>query len=241
MKQQIFNFIIGLISILALIFSLLKITPFTITSETYIGTIVSALSIATTFVIGYQIYNAMEIKSELKQFDEKIQQQNSQYKSIIEKNTELEKTLRVQDSLLQGGFDIINANFELNKENTKAAFYFYHHSLIFYLQSDMNDFQPIFDNLRKNIVSLSIQSFTYGYMTNQDGKLINSDIISEINTYKEIINSDENIIREQPNFVIIQTEYNRVIGHFYKRIDDIIIKPNIQLTELEKDKILNPS
>lgn len=241
MKQQIFNFIIGFISILALIFSLLKVTPFTITSETYIGTIVSALSIATTLIIGYQIYNAMEIKSDLKQFGKKIQQQNSQYKSIIEKNTELEKKLRVQDSLLQGGFDIISANFELNKGNTKAAFYFNHHSLIFYLQSDMNDFQPIFDNLRKNIVSLSIHSFTYGYMTNQNGELINQDIISDINSYKEIINSEENIIREQPNFVIIQTEYNRVIGHFYKRLDDFIKNPNIQLSEVEKDKILNPS
>lgn len=241
MKQQIFNILVGFISILALFFSLLKITPFEVTSEAYIGIIVSALSIAATLVIGYQIYNVIEIKRTLKQFDEKIQQQDSQYKSIIEKNTGLESKLLIQNSLLQGGFDIINANFELNKGNAKAAFYFNHHSLIFYLQSDMNDFQPIFDNLRKNIVSLSSQSFTLGYTTNQNGELINPNIILDINSYKAIINSDENIIREQPNFAIIQTEYNRVIGHFYKRIDDIIRKPDIQLSELEKDKILNPS
>lgn len=241
MKQQIFNIIVGFVSILALIFSLVKITPFEVTSEAYIGTIVSTLSIAATLVIGYQIYNAIEIKRTLKQFDEKIQQQGSQYKSIIEKNTELESKLLIQNSLLQGGFDIINANFELNKGNAKAAFYFNHHSLIFYLQSDMNDFQPIFDNLRKNIVALSVQSLILGYTTNQNGELINPDIISDINSYKAIINSDENIIRNQPNFVIIQTEYNRVIGHFYKRIDDIVRTPNMQLSELEKDKILNPS
>ena len=131
MKQQIFNIIVGSISILALIFSLLKLTPFSVTSEDYISTIVSALSIAATLVIGYQIYNVVEIKRELKQFDKKIEQQKTLYKSIIEKNLELESKLRIQNSLLQGGFDIINANFELNKGNAKAAFYFNHHSLIF--------------------------------------------------------------------------------------------------------------
>lgn len=241
MKQQIFNIIVGFISILALFFSLFKITPFAITSETYIGIIVSALSIAATLVIGYQILNAIEIKRELKQFDEKVQQQDFKYKSIIEKNTELERKLRIQESLFQGGFDIINANIELDKGNAKVAFYYNHHSLIYYLQSEFNDFQPIFDSLRTNIVYLSIQSFILEYTTNQNGELINQDVISDINSYKSIINSDENIIRKQPNFIIIQTEYNRVIGYFYKRIDDIIRKPDIQLSEFEKDKILNPS
>ena len=88
MKQQIFNIIVGSISILALIFSLLKLTPFSVTSEDYISTIVSALSIAATLVIGYQIYNVVEIKRELKQFDKKIEQQKTLYKSIIEKNLE---------------------------------------------------------------------------------------------------------------------------------------------------------
>lgn len=241
MKQQIFNILVGLISIVALFFSLLKITPYEVTSETYIGIIVSALSIATTLIIGYQIYNIIEIKKELKLFNKKAQQQNSQYRNIVKKNAELESKLRIQDSLLQGGLDAINANFEQNKGNTKASFYFNHRSLIFYLQSDLNNFQTIFNSMRENIISFTMQSFTMGYTTNENGELINPDIISDIKAYIGMIHSNENIIRKQPNFTIIQTEYDRVMKHFYKRIEDIKRNPQMQLSDLEKNNILNPS
>lgn len=94
MKQLIFNIIVGFISILALIFSLFKLALFAITSDPYIGIIVSTLSIATTLVIGYQIYNVIEIRRELKQFDKKVQQQNFQYKRILKNNFELESKLQ---------------------------------------------------------------------------------------------------------------------------------------------------
>ena len=66
MKQWIINLILLLLSIIAILFLLLKVTPFEVTSETYIGTIVSLLSLAAAFVIGYQIYNAIEFRREIK-------------------------------------------------------------------------------------------------------------------------------------------------------------------------------
>lgn len=243
MKQNVFNTILGSVSIAALVFSLLKITPFEISSETYIGIIVSALSIAATLIIGYQIYNTIEIKNKLKQFDKKIRQQNIKYKLILEKNTALEKELQIQNSLFQGGLDIINANFEQDKGNEKAALYFAHHSLSFYLASNMNDFQPIFNIMRKNIATLSIQSFSFGRIipTDNSGELIDPIIISDIIAYKDLILSDGEKIKGHPNFAQIKTEYERVINHFSQRINHILKHPNILLTEEEKTRILNPS
>lgn len=52
MKQWMINLVLLILSILAILFSLLKVTPFEIIGDTYIGTIVSLLSLAAAFVIG---------------------------------------------------------------------------------------------------------------------------------------------------------------------------------------------
>ena len=65
MKQWMINLVLLILSILAILFSLLKVTPFEIIGDTYIGTIVSLLSLAAAFVIGYQIYNAIEFRKEV--------------------------------------------------------------------------------------------------------------------------------------------------------------------------------
>ena len=71
MKQWAINLLLFILVCLALLFAILKITPFEITGDTYIGTIVSLLSLAVAFVIGYQIYNAIELRREIKEQREK--------------------------------------------------------------------------------------------------------------------------------------------------------------------------
>ena len=111
MKQWIINLILLLFSITAILFSLLKVTPFEVTNETYIGTIVSLLSLATAFVIGYQIYNAIEFRKE-------IEIQRKKYDNIIRRNEEIENKLKQQEYTMQEGFDIISSLIKYNSDQS---------------------------------------------------------------------------------------------------------------------------
>lgn len=60
-----------IISAVALVSSFLKIIPtVTITNESYVGVIVSLLAIIVAIVIGYQIYNVIEWRNEMKKLSE---------------------------------------------------------------------------------------------------------------------------------------------------------------------------
>lgn len=57
-----------LCSIVAVCFSLFRVAPFTVSESGYIGIIVSLMGIIFTVFIGYQIYNILDIKKEMKDF-----------------------------------------------------------------------------------------------------------------------------------------------------------------------------
>ncbi|WP_041504743.1 MULTISPECIES: hypothetical protein [Sanguibacteroides] len=58
-----------LCSIIAVVFSLYRVAPFTMSEATYIGILVSLMGIIFTIFVGYQIYNVIDIKRELKHLD----------------------------------------------------------------------------------------------------------------------------------------------------------------------------
>ena len=81
MQQKIINIMLGIGILLSLFFSLYKVIPCEITNDTYIGTIVTALSIVSTLVVDYQIINAVEIKRDLReQRAEKERERNKNIK-----------------------------------------------------------------------------------------------------------------------------------------------------------------
>ena len=148
MKQWIINLIIILLSIIAILFSLLRVTPFEITSEAYIGTIVSLLSLATAFAIGYQIYNAIELKKE-------IENQRKKYYDIIRRNEEIENKLKSQEYTMQEGFDIISSLIAYNSKQSDfvcgIAFQDMHRALLSSIETNRTDYEMIFGYLRKFI------------------------------------------------------------------------------------------
>ena len=92
------------------------------TSETYIGTTITLLALATTFVIGYQIYNAIELKKELAEIKE-------MYNTIVQKNKEISVKLIEQDNCMNEGFDILSS---LTKYNSgQVLSYAQKHSIHF--------------------------------------------------------------------------------------------------------------
>jgi len=70
MKRTLFSVFVLIISLTALGFSLIKITPFSINGDTFIGIIATFIGISVTLLIGYQILNYFEIRKDLDEIKE---------------------------------------------------------------------------------------------------------------------------------------------------------------------------
>lgn len=245
MKQWMINLVLLILSIAAILFSLLKVTPFEITSETYIGTIVSLLSLATAFVIGYQIYNAIELRKE-------IENQRKKYDEILKRNEEIESKLKCQEYAMQEGFDIISSLIAYNSRQSDLvcgiAFKDMHRALLSSIETERTEYDWIFGWMRKFISEMDSLTFASGYAKLADGSYrINVPGNNYGKTMQEVIDEfakpikeDEKRIRSNKNFCKIQLEYNRVMNVLYKRLSEIAQNPGKQLTPEEINRIINP-
>ena len=121
-KQNLSILIIGIISVLALVFSLIRVIPFEVTADTYTGVIVTLLSVVVTIIIGYQIFNIIEFKdklnsqidenksihSEILKMKEDVQTMKDDLQKRIDKNEQL--------SLMRDYENEAQSNFKSNPE-----------------------------------------------------------------------------------------------------------------------------
>lgn len=243
MKQKIVNILLLCIAILALLISLLKITPFEVTENTYIGIIITLLSIATTLVIGYQIYNSLELRKEI--FEQKMK-----YDDILSKNSDMEKKYKEQSFQMQEGFDIVSSLIKFNEGQKFItcgnAFYCIHHALISSIETERTDYEWLFQCIRMYISEFEWQTFSSGLSKHNDNQFYIATIGDDcdktlqeiVDRYLESIRADEKLIRSSSNFSKIVFEYNRIMKLLYKRLDDIVKYPMVELTPEEKRYIL---
>lgn len=243
MKQWAINLLLFILVCLALLFAILKITPFEITGDTYIGTIVSLLSLAVAFVIGYQIYNAIELKREIKE-------QREKYNDIIKRNEDTERTLKQHEYVMQEGFDVISSLIRYNSKQSfnvaNEAFLFMHQALVSSIETDRTDYGWIFSYLRLYISEMNGQAFALGYLNQKGTWYVNTagenegkKIQEVIDEYTKPIKDNDQIIRNNKNFCKIQFEYERIMSLFYRRLADIVQNPLKDISPEENDKILN--
>lgn len=245
MKQWMINCVLFIICLTALGFSLMKITPFEIEEEAYVGIITTLLSLAVAFVIGYQIYNAVELKNDVKEqrrLLELTKKENDEYKNYLVK----------QKYQTQEGFDLISALMTYNNGGVASpinAFAQMHHALLSSIETDRTDYEWIFMNMRKFICEFSSRTFTQGSFTEKGGEYYICDNNKRVQKFSEFIDSQLNplyeegaLLRKNPNFVKIEIEYNRVMKAFTKALDIIKENPikNV-MPEYFKKKILNPT
>jgi len=112
MKNNLISIITIVISVIAIGFSLLRIVPFEITSDTYIGTTATFIGISVTMLIGYQIVNTFEIKKE-------VTEQRKLANDLKQMNEDLNKIIEKQKNEMQEGFDIFSTlvNYQENGWN----------------------------------------------------------------------------------------------------------------------------
>lgn len=245
MKNNLISIIAIVISVIAIGFSLLRIFPFEITSDTYIGTIATFIGIAVTMLIGYQIVNTLEIKKE-------VAEQRKLANDLKQMNNDLNKIIENQKKEMQEGFDILFTLVRYQENGWTSsiqAFCSLHAALVTSLGTDRTEYEWIFKLLRKYIADINRRNFTYALTTLSDGRFICDSIDGKyhqkelkdiIKEYTDVVDKDEKQIREDSNFCRIQIEYDRVMRLFRKRIDKIIKDPNKDITPEEEFAITNP-
>ena len=218
--------------------------PFEISEDTYIGTTTTLLSLAATLIIGYQIYNAVELKNEIKE-------QRKLYEEAKKECSEINTELKMQQYQTQEGFDIIGSLISYNKsdspENSMNAFTQMHHALISSIETDRDDYEWIFAYMRKFMSNFSgnvyrgmwIQKNNKWIISNspyaEDGKTLD-DLIDD---YLKPIRADESLLRKNNKFVKIRMEYNRIMLILDKVMDKIKENPiNALSDDFIQDEIL---
>lgn len=231
-RQNWINVLYGILILISVAFSLWKITPFDLEGDTYIGIIVTLLSTTTTFVIGYQIYNAIELHKEIKE-------QRDMYNNMLRKNQEQERVIRQQQATMQEGFDIISALIKYNSQESEIGKYIdsfccLHHALINSLKIKRQDYSLIFYCMKRCIILMNTQDivgtialnkeYNFFYITTPGGNW-GRKFIDVINEYRSEIHKDEEIIRQSDFFWTIQTRYDKIMKHFEDRLNELINDP----------------
>lgn len=178
-----------IIAVVALGFSLCRIIPFTFGSETYIGIIATFIGISVTLLVGYQIVNTLEIRSELKRLSAKSTEIEEAKKHIIQ-----------IDNQAQEAFDLIAAKLHYKVQDECVwAVVMQHKALISSLKCGRTNYNDIFQNLKLYITGV------------HPGYFVLLEREEKIERGKKAIKEDESVIKSQTNYFTIKYEYERII------------------------------
>lgn len=202
MRKQLFNLIVLVISLTSLIFSLVKVMPFSLAEEKYIGIIATFIGISVTLLIGYQIFNYLELRKEL-----------AELKEAKAELSETKKRIQLMEYESQEIFDIIFAKF-LSKENSKCveAFLVLQKALISSLKANREDFSNIFDYLKEFIINIEPKYTSVGPAC---------DIPKIVDLYINEANNTDSQLKSLGNYFCIKYEYEHIMKCFYFRMDQL--------------------
>lgn len=242
--SKVLSIIAIIISLIAIAFTLIRITPFEVTNDVYIGIVASFIGISVTLVIGFQIVNTLEIRKE-------VAEQKAISIETQRLNSELSQIIKTQRSEMQEGFDIINTLIKYQEQGwtySIQSFSSLHHALLSSLQINRTEYEWIFRLLRSYIADINWQNFTGAFSQRSDSRFICCEIDSPfyekdlkdiIKEYTDIVKADEDIIRKDVNFCSIKMEYDRVMKLYNNRISEMLKDPTKNLTDEQKDLIIN--
>lgn len=242
-KSSLISIIAIILSIIAILLSLLNMPPFDINGGAYIGIIVTLLGICTTFLLGYQIFNAIEMTKKMKELE-------ARYSESIKKNNELEIRVDKDKQEIAEGLHIIAAFTTYNSGQafitSKHAFLTMHCALEYSLGYDSTNIEDIFYYLRCYLLEMNWQAFAGGLSLHNDGEYyvnclgpdLNKSLRGIITEYLNQIDETTEKIIKHPNYNRIKLEHQRVLNLLKYRLDMMLNDPHRELTDDEKKQFL---
>ena len=233
------------VSIIAICIAIFRIEPFVVSEETYIGLIATLIGVSVTMLIGYQIYNVVEYKQELKK-------QVTEINELKKKTDELFDTIVKKDYEVQEGFDVVNAficHLNGGRENSIGSFLSLHHALLSALNANREDYSTIFSLMRRYITEIDWMNFAFGltqkgndyFVNDPNSPYFNQSMLDVINQITCGLPKEKEEIQNHKNYCRIRLEYERVMGHYEKRVKSILSDPMKMISNEEYVSIINPS
>lgn len=222
MKQQSafwFALIAFAISIITMILFFVKASPNSVVDGmTFIGVIAAFIGISVTLLIGYQIYNAVEIKNRLhkmQQLEVEISDSKSKLKDLS--NLQEESVAIIESKLLQAKGDFCNAFIRF-------------HSAIKYsikLPFKREGYPLLLDDLEDYMKNINLTSF--------DNYITLDQLHTEIELFKDLFAEDIIEIKESPDYAIISYKYEELMDKFDTRLK--LIAQGKQVSPFTIDKL----
>lgn len=198
-----FAFISFVTSIITMMLFFVKVSPNSVVDcLTFIGVIATFIGISVTLLIGYQIYNAVEIKnrlSKLQQLEEEISDSKSKLTDLA--NLQEEAIAIIEAKLLQAKGESCNAF---------AKF----HSAIKYsikLPFKREGYPLLLDELADYMKDVNLNSF--------DNCIALDQLNTEIELFKDLFDKDILLIKGSPDYPIIKYRYEELMDKFDTRLN----------------------
>lgn len=144
-KYKYWMLLLTLLCVVSVIFSILRVVPCEIGNDTFLGTIVTLMSIVVTLVIGYQIFSVVEFRGELqrqKGENQKLSKDNACLQQIV--GEQLQK-INKQKSRIEEGLNMcfLLLNYLSGQDIVTAyrAFIPMLNALFYSMDSEKDDFE----------------------------------------------------------------------------------------------------
>lgn len=207
------------ISIVALAVFFCKVEPYSVVSiDTFIGVIAGFIGLSVTILLGYQIYNAIDLNQKINQI-EKLK------KSLENQQEELNKVKLEQAE----GFEILQARLLREKTSMQLDSFLHLHSAIKYsLSTDHKNegYQGLMDELELYMLDITMAPFA-DCSTEEDYQ-------SKTKKLKDAYKKNDSEIRNHPNYLYIKDRYEELMSKFETRLKFISKRQNVSLTEIDK-------
>lgn len=238
MKRKSFSLFLIWFAIVALfILHISRVKPQIVwSSETYIGIFVALIGIAVTMIIGYQIVNAIDIKSDLRSMRKDIDNQRNEIQNTIctvnEKQHELSEHISNINASVNEGIKILDALRIGSDGNIISkefdAFCKLHEALLDGLDYDSPNYLFILQRMQEYGRKICTQSFGSAFSINDDGVYFGSPnspyFNRKLSDYLEEeilpgIREIETKIKAHKKFAAISLTYTELMNKFYNRVN----------------------
>lgn len=207
------------ISIIMVILFFVRVSPNSVVDGmTFIGVIAAFMGISVTLLIGYQIYNAVEIKNRLN----KIRQIEAEISDSKSKLTEL-------SNLQEEAIAMIEAKISQAKGDFCNAFVRFHSAIKYSIKLPFKreGYPLLLDDLANYMKDINLTSF--------DNCSASSQLITEIELFKDLFAKDTIQVKKSPDYPIISYRYEELMDKFDARLN--LIAQGQQVSPFTIDKL----
>lgn len=204
-KSIIFSLIGFSISLVTLVLFFIKVTPNSIIGiDTFLGVIAAFIGISVTLLVGYQIYNAFEVKEKLKKVNElEMLIKTTKEGFLLLKNEQNEDRC------------VVMARLYFRTDMPLDAFIRFHEALVFMLSTNSikEGLKWYFEELEMYMKNISVDSF-------HDWEDV-QQLAVRVNGFKGLFVDDSDFIKKHENYYIVKDIYEELMNKFEIRLENV--------------------